>query len=204
LLLLSGLIVVFGLLALRTNHNRVTAEISPSPSPLADVNAQANTNASPNSNGKINVTVAPNSNAETNGNVQANANVQKNSNISVNANPSSESNPPDDILNWLEGEWAGEGYQTDTRTTWTVRLVVRDGSFAIEYPNIPCGGSWTLTNKHSRGASFTEYITHGTDRCVQNERVIIEKVSDSEISCKFIYAGTREVVATAMLTKRSP
>lgn len=198
LLVLAGLIVVFAFLALTGNDKRLAAEIAPSPSPTGDVSVSSNDNTQSNGNAKINVTVQPNSNPETNSNVQANAN------ISVIANPPTESKSPDDNLNWLEGEWAGEGYQSDTRTTWTVRLSVRNGSFAIEYPNIPCSGSWNLTNKHSRGASFTEYITQGTDRCVQNERVMIEKVSDSEISCKYVHAGSREVVATAVLTKKAP
>ena len=106
-------------------------------------------------------------------------------------------------LQWLEGSWEGEGYQSDTRTTWLVKLTAREGTYLINYPTIPCGGKWILANHHSRGASFDELINQGTDRCDKNDHVMMEKVSDSEISCKYTRAKSRVVIATAVLTKKS-
>lgn len=128
-----------------------------------------------------------------------------NSNVPANANRGIESKPFDDneSLTWLDGVWKGVGYQSDTRTTWAVRLTVHDGTYAIEYPNIPCRGRWTLNDKNSRGASFTELITQGTNRCTNNSHILIEKVNDSEISCKYSHARTRVVIATAVLSKKA-
>jgi hypothetical protein len=64
-----------------------------------------------------------------------------NSNVRANANRDTESRVADNAsFRWLDGVWEGEGYQSDTRTTWAVRLTVQDGVYAIEYPNIPCRG----------------------------------------------------------------
>lgn len=123
--------------------------------------------------------------------------------VPSNANKGTESKPPADTgSQWLDGRWEGEGYQSDTKTTWTVRLTVQDGKYAIEYPNIPCRGRWTLIEVNSRGGSFTEVITQGTDRCDNNNHVMIEKVNDSEISCKYTRASSRVVIATATLSKK--
>jgi hypothetical protein len=130
--------------------------------------------------------------------------VPTNSNVPANANRDIESKLAESAnFRWLEGVWEGEGYQSDTRTTWAVRLTVHDGTYAIEYPNIPCRGRWTLTDKNSRGASFTEVITKGTDRCGNNSHVMIEKVNDSEISCKYTHARSRVVIATVVLSKKA-
>jgi hypothetical protein len=127
-----------------------------------------------------------------------------NSNVRANANRDTESRLADNAsFRWLDGVWEGEGYQSDTRTTWAVRLTVQDGMYAIEYPNIPCGGRWTLIDKNSRGASFTEVITRGADRCDNNSHVMIEKVNDSEISCKYTHAQSRVVIATVVLSKKA-
>ena len=127
-----------------------------------------------------------------------------NSNISANANLDTESKLADSATNrWLEGVWEGEGYQSDTKTTWAVRLTVKDGTYAIEYPNIPCRGTWTLIDENSRGASFTEVISKGTDRCGNNSHVMIDKVNDSEISCKYTHARSRVVIATVVLSKKA-
>jgi hypothetical protein len=127
-----------------------------------------------------------------------------NSKVPANANQDIQSKLADsDNFRWLEGVWEGEGYQSDTRTTWAVRLRVQDGTYAIEYPNIPCRGRWTLIDKNSVGASFTEVITQGIDRCGNNSHVMIEKVNVSEISCKFTHARSRVVIATAVLSKKA-
>jgi hypothetical protein len=120
------------------------------------------------------------------------------------ANRAAESSPPSLDAHWLDGVWEGEGYQSDTKTTWAVRLTVQDGTYAIDYPNIPCRGRWTLIDKNSREASFTEVITQGTNLCDNNSHVLIEKMNESEISCRYTHASSRVVIATATLSKKSP
>jgi hypothetical protein len=122
----------------------------------------------------------------------------------VPANRDIESKPTDNAsLQWLDGVWEGEGYQSDTKTTWAVRLTAQDGTYAIEYPDIPCRGRWTLIDNNSAGASFTEVITEGIDSCGNNSHVMIEKVNDSEISCKYTHARSRVVIATVVLSKKA-
>ncbi len=71
-----------------------------------------------------------------------------------------------------------------------------------ELSYLPCGGKWIRANHHSRGASFDEVINQGTDRCDKNDHLMMEKVSDSEISCRYTRAKSRGI-ATAVLTKKS-
>jgi hypothetical protein len=105
-------------------------------------------------------------------------------------------------LEWLNGVWTGDGYQTDTKTRWAVRLTVRDETYSIDYPDIPCKGTWKLIEKSSQSASFTEVITQGLDQCENNSHVMVEKVSASEISCRYAHAGSRAVIATVALAKK--
>lgn len=104
-------------------------------------------------------------------------------------------------LEWLNGVWTGDGYQTDTKTRWAARLMVRDDTYSIDYPDIPCKGTWKLIEKNSRSASFNEVITQGVDRCI-NSHVTVEKVSASELSCRYTHVKSRAVIATAVLTKK--
>jgi hypothetical protein len=126
------------------------------------------------------------------------------SNAPVNANREIESKPLEDSAgSWLDGRWEGEGYQSDTKTTWAVRLTVRDGTYSVEYPNIPCQGKWTLLDKSSVGASFTEVISEGANLCGTNSHVMLEKINDAEVSCKYTHEGSRAVIATATLSKKA-
>jgi hypothetical protein len=104
-------------------------------------------------------------------------------------------------LEWLSGVWTGDGYQTDTKTRWEVKLTVRDDTYSIDYPDILCKGTWKLIEKNSRSASFSEVITQGIDQCT-NSHVTVEKLSASEISCRYTHLKSRAVIATAVLTKK--
>ncbi len=104
-------------------------------------------------------------------------------------------------LEWLDGDWEGDGYQTDTKTRWAVRLTVRDETYSINYPDIPCKGTWKLIDKSTQSASFNEVITQGRDQCT-NSHVMVKKLSASEISCRYFHERTRALIATAVLTKK--
>jgi hypothetical protein len=103
---------------------------------------------------------------------------------------------------WLNGVWAGDGYQTDTKTRWAVRLTVRDDTYSIDYPDIPCKGAWKLIEKNSQSASFTEVITEGLDQCRNNSHVMVEKLNASEITCRYANQGSRTVIATVVLKRK--
>jgi hypothetical protein len=173
-----GLVIVLGYLAWKANNKPI-----PEPSGLS---SSAPTNSNDPVNAKIDVQVNANKDAP------------------VSANKDTESSLTDETSSrWLDGAWEGEGYQSDTKTTWAVRLAVQDGSYAIDYPNIPCRGIWTLVNRNTTEASFIESITEGADRCANNSRVMIQKVNDSEISCKYTHSRSRVVIATVVLSRKA-
>jgi hypothetical protein len=116
-------------------------------------------------------------------------------------NRNSQTQTAENDLEWLNGEWTGDGYQTDTKTRWAARLTVQDEAYSIDYPDIPCKGTWKLIEKNSRSASFNEVITQGVDQCT-NSHVTVEKVSASEISCRYTHVKSRAVIATAVLRKK--
>jgi hypothetical protein len=103
---------------------------------------------------------------------------------------------------WLDGVWDGRGYQSNTKTNWALTLAAQNGSYAIDYPSIPCRGKWTLVNQNAAEARFVEVITTGLGRCANNGNVMIRKISDSQISLRFTYAHSKVVIATATLTRR--
>lgn len=104
--------------------------------------------------------------------------------------------------NWLEGVWEGTGYQTDTDTTWSVRLIVRDDNFAIVYPDIPCSGVWAIVDQTSTGGTFREIISKNVSNCANNSQILLQKVTDNELTLKYSHENNRAVVATATLRKR--
>ncbi|MGB7924203.1 MAG: hypothetical protein WCF57_13255 [Pyrinomonadaceae bacterium] len=126
------------------------------------------------------------------------------SNVPTNANRDAESKPRDDMgLNWLDGVWEGQGFQSNTKTTWDVKLTAQDGTYTVDYPNIPCQGRWALIEKNAVEAKFVEVFTKDTDRCANNGNVYVGKINDSQISCKYTYPPNRDIIATAILNKKS-
>lgn len=113
------------------------------------------------------------------------------------ATPAPTANP-----NWLEGIWEGKGYQTDTNSTWSVRLTIRDDNFSISYPDIPCSGVWAIVDQNSTGGTFREIISKNVSNCANNSQIILQKVTDNELTLKYSHENTREVIATATLRKR--
>lgn len=119
-----------------------------------------------------------------------------------NSNKSASELPDDTVSNWLDGVWEGQGFQSNTKTTWDVKLTARDGTYTVEYPNIPCQGRWALIEKNSVEAKFVEVFTKDTDRCANNGNVYVGKINDSQISCKYTYPPSRDIIATAILNKK--
>jgi hypothetical protein len=103
---------------------------------------------------------------------------------------------------WLRGTWEGTGYQIDTDTTWTMRLGVRGGKYLIEYPSLKCGGRWRRLSLNSRVATFREQITVGRGECVDQGRVVIERLNGRQIAYRFSHRGATEVSASAILTRK--
>jgi len=134
----------------------------------------------------------------------SNAPLNANTNAYSNAAKDTQSKLPDEVSSqWLNGVWEGKGYQSNTKSTWTIKLTAQEGTYQIEYPSIPCGGRWTLIENNSARARFRERITQGVNRCEINTDVAIEKVDDAHLSCRYSSPRTRVVIATAVLTKKA-
>lgn len=103
---------------------------------------------------------------------------------------------------WLNGNWEGTGYQTDTETTWTMSLRVSGGKFLIEYPSLNCGGVWRLLDLDSRSARFREVIRTGTGECANNGTVTIERLNRTQIAFRYAYSGDRMITASAILNRK--
>lgn len=103
---------------------------------------------------------------------------------------------------WLRGTWEGTGYQMDTNTTWTMLLRVRGGKYLIEYPSLSCGGSWKRLSINSRVATFRERITVGRGECVDQGRVVIQRLNGKQIAYRFYQRGATEVSASAILNRK--
>jgi hypothetical protein len=104
--------------------------------------------------------------------------------------------------NWIKGTWEGTGYQTDDQSTWTMRLTARGRRYSIEYPSLNCGGRWRLISANSYRARFRERLDHGQDKCTDNGRVTIERLSRRQVFFLYSNAGTREVTASAVLNRK--
>jgi hypothetical protein len=103
---------------------------------------------------------------------------------------------------WLQGKWEGTGHQIDTNTMWTMRLTVRGGRYEIEYPSLNCSGRWRRLSLNSRVAVFRERITTGRSECVDQGRVVIERLNGRQIAYRFSHRGSTDVAASAILNRK--
>jgi hypothetical protein len=106
---------------------------------------------------------------------------------------------------WLRGTWEGTGYQTDDKSTWSMKLTTVKGkrggrTFKIEYPSLNCGGLWKLLSINQNVARFRELLNHGVDKCTNKGSVLIERKGAQLI---FLYTnpGNREITASAVLNR---
>ena len=144
--------------------------------------------------------------------LQSDANVQGNvavatptapvsSNVNVNADgvetPKVTGDPSSP---WLDGVWEGTGHQNTPEMTWSIKLTAENNTYAIEYPSLRCGGKWTLVEMGESSAKFKEAITRGLERCSSDGDILVEKISDDQVSYKYTLPFIGEV-ATATLRK---
>jgi formylglycine-generating enzyme required for sulfatase activity/uncharacterized protein YjbI with pentapeptide repeats len=104
--------------------------------------------------------------------------------------------------NWLDGVWAGTGYQSDIKLSWPIRFTARDSAYLVEYPSLSCGGKWTLVELGASLAKFKEQLTHGAGGCMDNGDVIIERKSDAQLVFKYFLSNSNTVAASAILFKQ--
>lgn len=107
-----------------------------------------------------------------------------------------------DKKDWIYGVWQGTAFQVDAQTTWTIRFTAEKDKYMIEYPSLECGGEWYLIKGDKKKATFRENIIFGQDKCTDNGKAIIEKISEKQISFKFVDPGSPDVNSTAVLNRQ--
>ena len=105
---------------------------------------------------------------------------------------------------WLRGEWAGTGYQTDSESTWAMVLNFGRGRYTAEYPSLECTARWRLLSLTRTRAVFSETITKGEEKCSPRGRVVIERLNGRQLGYRYSYQGSKEFVASAILSRRRP
>lgn len=110
---------------------------------------------------------------------------------------------------WLRGTWEGTGYQTDTDSTWLMRLTIRKvrdqrHRFTIDYPSLHCGGVWKLLSINQGRATFREQIERGQDECTDAGLVQIKRMASGQLVYLYSRPGSREITASAILNRKRP
>lgn len=109
-------------------------------------------------------------------------------------------------LNWLAGEWVGQGFQTDaiSNATWEINLNVdmEKRKCKIKYPTLNCGGEWQLIKGNHYSATFKEVIIDGKDKCYNGGQLVITKVNENHLSYSFFYPDNGELGAFSTLIKK--
>lgn len=136
-------------------------------------------------------------------NTNSNTTSSGNSNVTAaSKSPDASPTPTPNIVpdaSWLEGDWEGEGVESD-KTTWTVRLTVTGNDYAVDYLDLGCKGHWNLVEKTATEARLTEIITT-VGKCASNGAVTVRKLTETQITVQWTYADTAINTSTAVLTK---
>lgn len=108
---------------------------------------------------------------------------------------------------WLDGTWTGSGYQKNalSENTWPIQLTYdyESGSFLIDYKLFPCSGYWELQSASRHKAEFVEHINEGKDRCMDENVIIVTRISDEYISVSYFAPGIISgVLAFSTLQKK--
>ena len=104
---------------------------------------------------------------------------------------------------WLRGTLEGTGYQIDDQSTWTMRVTAGRRKVLIDYPSLSCGGSWKLISIDATRARFKEKLDHGQDKCTDNGGVTVLRLSKKQVVFLYRIAGSRDVTASAVLTREN-
>ena len=111
-------------------------------------------------------------------------------------------NPGKSIPAWFKGHWTGTGYQVDGQS-WQVDLKVKSSSkMKIDYPDLGCGGSWSVVEVTDSYIYLKEKLDKGQDKCDTGVEIRIDKTSDTQVMATFfLFSYSEEAVATATLKK---
>lgn len=107
-----------------------------------------------------------------------------------------------DDLTWLNGNWAGLGYQPSITSPWTIKFFcnVEKKVFTIQYPSLNCQGFWKVDQAEKNRAVFTEQIANGDHTCIMSGTVIVTKVDDNHVSYSYFIEKEGKLVLDSFST----
>ncbi len=96
------------------------------------------------------------------------------------------------------GEWAGMGDQSGD--TWAVELQIVPGGARVDYPDIPCGGVWVISDESAVRAEGVEWLSYGHALCLDGLLVTLTQLPENAILVRWLEQDGTEV-AFAELTR---
>lgn len=107
--------------------------------------------------------------------------------------------------NWLKGTWQGIGVQIDSPAqihSWSMVFYAdpKKNAYTVQYPSIPCKGTWKLVKVSENKAEFIETVDE-KDKCYDNGYVIVTYVDRQHISFSWFEDKGRRVMSYATLFK---
>ena len=88
--------------------------------------------------------------------------------------------------NSISGIWGGFGIQ-DNGSAWTIKMSMRDSSYKIDYPSIPCGGYLKLLSRSGNKYTFKEKITKHKKNCIDNGKLVVTIADENTLNWKWYY-----------------
>jgi hypothetical protein len=106
---------------------------------------------------------------------------------------------------WLKGTWQGIGVQVDSPTqvhSWSIVFYANPekNSYTVQYPSIPCKGTWKLINIDKNKAEFIETVEE-KDKCYDGGYIIVTYVNKKHISFSWFREKGSKVMAYCTLVK---
>lgn len=78
------------------------------------------------------------------------------------------------------GAWRGVGVQ-DNGASWVVLLEVGGEHAEVDYPDIPCGGTWEYGLVLGQSITVREKLDYGMALCFNLSRVVLESPSETQL-----------------------
>ena len=79
-----------------------------------------------------------------------------------------------ELRHWLAGEWRGVGVQTGD-LDWAVRLSALPTGATVDYPDVPCGGTWVFGKIAEERIEATEVLSYGRELCIDDSPLVVTR-----------------------------
>lgn len=84
------------------------------------------------------------------------------------------------LANRLAGEWRGVGVQSGNQD-WLVELSLAGNGATVDYPDVPCGGTWVFSSVKPDSVTSTEIVSYGRELCIDNSTTILTSYGQGQL-----------------------